>query len=50
MVNTVMRQEEIDQLVESLTKEYGPEYTNFVAKKKAKARNKAHMRKLVLAN
>ncbi len=50
MSNRVMSQQEIDVLVQSLEKEYGPEYTNFVAKKKARARNKAHMRKLVLVN
>ena len=50
MRNEIMNQEQIDQLVEELKKEYGTEYTSFISKKKARVRNKAHMKKLVLAN
>ena len=50
MRDEIMNQEQIDQLVESLRKEYGNEYERYITKKKARARNRAHMRKLVLAN
>ena len=50
MSNRVMSQQEIDVLVQSLEKEYGSEYTSFIGKKKVRVRNKARMKKLVLAN
>lgn len=43
-----MNQEQIDQLIEELKKEYGPEYTSFISKKKARVRDKARMKKIIL--
>ena len=42
----MMTQKEIDELVKALQNEYGTEYTRYLAKKRARVRNRTSLKKL----